>query len=110
MLMNGPDEQTAVIISIAWDSEPEAREFYDTFAEFTAGRTGADWTVSEGDESRLMFLPQQAISIRIEAASTLVLFTPDQAVLEALLQAAEGVGESESGEAEAEANATTTAN
>ena len=110
VLMQGPDEQTVALISIVWDSEPEAREFYDTFAEFTAARTGTEWTVSEGDESRLMLLPQQAISIRIEAVSTLVLFTPDQAVLEALLQGAEGAGESESGAAGVQANATTTAN
>ena len=81
--LEGPGGETAVVIAIVWDTEPDAEEFYNTFLDFTTARTGAQWVdgVPPGAASR-MALDGQVIFVTGAGTSTLVVFAPDDTAVE----------------------------
>ena len=82
-LMKGPEDESLLVLPIVWDSEADAREFMDTFLQFTQVRTGVQWEPAEGDgASRLMTLDDQVISISLDMTKTLLVFAPDDDTLE----------------------------
>ena len=89
-LFKGPLGGHLLVISIVWDTEDDAQEFFDTFKEFTESRTGGEWITpgSEGSPAR-MILPEQTIQMSIDMLSTLLMFAPDQQTLDTVSEALE---------------------
>ena len=85
-LVVGPDGRSVVALSSLWDAEPDSVEFYDTFLEFTAARTGVEWETTDGEVQRtaLMVLPDQQIFILGVQQAVIMIFAPDGATLEAV--------------------------
>ena len=77
----GPEDGTVALLSALWDTERDAREFYDAFVRFTVARTGGEWE-SLDDETALMTLPAQVIAVSIRAAETVAIVAPDLPTLE----------------------------
>ena len=96
-LLKGPQDESLLVLPIAWDSERDAREFRDTFVDYTEARTGLQWeSADDGTDSRLMKLDDQVIFVSREALDTLLVFAPDLSVLEAVrvaLGSDDGAGE-----------------
>ncbi len=90
-LYTGPDDESALILSVAWDTEQDSREFYDTFIEFTQARTGAE-KIGAGEDPNSTYLPMpgQVVFIGLEPQSTLVIFAPDLDTVDALKTAVMG--------------------
>ena len=90
-LLEGPQGETLLVLSIVWDTEADASEFRETFMRFTENRTGGQWQAQdEGVGTSRMTLPDQVIFIDLEASDTLVIFAPDSAVLEAVMAVLSG--------------------
>ena len=91
----GPDDETVVLLSALWDTERDAREFYDAFVRFTVLRTGGEWAPLD-DDTVVMTLPSQAIAAAIRSVETTVVVAPDAPTLEnvrsALRRDSEAVG------------------
>ena len=77
----GPEDETVVLVSALWDTERDAREFYDAFVRFTVARTGGEWEPPD-EESVLMTLPADVIAISIRGAETVTIVAPDLPTLE----------------------------
>ena len=77
----GPDDETVVLLSALWDTERDAREFYDAFVRFTVLRTAGDWEPLD-DDTMLMTRPSQAIAAAIAGAETTIIVAPDKPALE----------------------------
>ena len=77
----GPEDETVVLLSALWDTEPDAREFYDAFARFTVARTGGEWE-SLDEETVLMTLPAAVIAVSIRDAATVIIVAPDLPTLD----------------------------
>ena len=77
-LVAGPDGQSVVALSSLWDTEPDAVEFYNTFLEFTAARTGVEWETTDGEVQRtaLVVLPDQQIFILGVQQAVIMIFAP----------------------------------
>lgn len=77
-LLQGPQNESLLVISIVWDTNEDAREFYKTFQEFMTTRTEGKWIgVSETVPSTMMTLPDQHIYIELGSARTNVIFAAD---------------------------------
>jgi hypothetical protein len=75
--LRGPDDVSLLVVPLVWDTEEDAREFYNAFLEFTEARTGEKWEAPAGEDTdRTMKLPGQVISIDLEMMKTLVIFAP----------------------------------
>ena len=77
----GPEDGTVVLLSALWDTEPDAREFYDAFVRFTVDRTGGEWEPLD-DETVTMTLPNRVIAVSIRDAETAIIVAPDLATVE----------------------------
>ena len=83
-LLQGPQDESLLVLSIAWDTDEDAREFFDTFQQFMTARTGGQWgAAGEDATSTLMTLLDQRISIASGAARTNVIFAPDETTMKA---------------------------
>ena len=110
-LLEGPDGETAVVLAIVWDTEFDAVEFYNTFLSFTTTRTGGEWVdeVSSWTDAELFYkillqlllglttnqtatqwagaasrmaLDGQVIDVVGAGTLTLIVFAPDDTVVE----------------------------
>ena len=77
----GPEDETVVLLSALWDTEPDAREFYDAFVPFTVARTGGEWEPLD-DETVLMTLPGEAVAVSIRGSATVIIVAPDLPTLD----------------------------
>ena len=77
----GPEDETVVLLSALWDTEPDAREFYDAFVPFTVARTGGEWEPLD-DETVLMTLPAEAVAVSIRGSATVIIVAPDLPTLD----------------------------
>ena len=85
-MLEGPQGETLLVLSIVWDTEPDAVEFHAIFMQFTENLTGGVWQdENEALGTSRMTLPDRVIQIRIEASDTLVIFAPDSTVLETVM-------------------------
>ena len=84
-LLEGPQDESLLVLPIIWDTQEDAREFFDTFVEFTQSRTGALWDW-EGDEATAMSmtLPDQSIFVGLEERTVLLIFAPDSSTLDTM--------------------------
>ena len=81
-LLKGPEDQNLLVLSIVWDTDEDAREFFDTFQDFMVARTGGRWEAAgENATSTLMTLLDQSVSIVLGAAKTNVIFAPDETTM-----------------------------
>ena len=81
-LLKSPQDQNLLVLSVVWDTDEDAREFFDTFQRFMVARTGGQWEAAgEGATSTLMTLLDQRISIVLGAAKTNVIFAPDETAM-----------------------------
>ena len=84
-LLEGPENESVLVMRFVWDAEGEAKEFFDVFLEFMGNRTSAAWEMVDGDTRRLQLATaDQSVFISIDAADTLVIFAPDAATVEAV--------------------------
>ena len=91
VLFKGPEDDNLLVSLIAWDSEGDAQEFFDTFLDFMQTRTGAAWEMAGGDGSgQIMHLPDQSILLSLDADRTLLIFAPDAETLEIVRMALQG--------------------
>lgn len=82
-LFQGPDSRTVLASQIAWDTEEDAHEFFDTFMEFTSTRTRAQWQqVGDTPTSQAMVLPNQSIYVDVNGLQTRLVFAPDFQTME----------------------------
>ena len=87
-LLKGPEGENLLAMSFVWDSERDAREFFDTFLDYTVVRTGSQWEpVDEEEFARTMALRDQGIYLSLDSKSTLLIFAPDLALLETVIVA-----------------------
>ena len=77
----GPEDETVVLLSALWDTELDAREFYDAFVRFTVLRTAGDWKPLD-DDSMLMTLPGRVIAVSLHDSATAIIVAPDLPTLE----------------------------
>ena len=82
-LFRGPQDESLLVLAVTWDSENDAQEFFDIFAEFTEARTGAQWeTLEDGVTVSQMTLPEQVIFISSDMLKTELIFAPGPSILE----------------------------
>ena len=87
-LLTGPQDRNLLASLIAWDSENDAQEFFDTFLDLMRNRTGERWQMVSGDEkSWVMSLPEQRVFLGLGAAETLLILAPDGDSLETAMSA-----------------------
>ena len=90
-LLEGPQDQRALVSRISWDSRTDAQEFFDIFLDFMQTGTGAEWGLVDGrDTARVMETPDQSIYIDLDISNTLLIFAPGPGVLESTRTAVEG--------------------
>jgi hypothetical protein len=83
VLLKGPQDESLLLLSISWDTPEDAREFFDTFLEFTEVRTGSQWeSKGDGATANIMMLPDQSVFIGLDVTETLLIFAPDLLTLE----------------------------
>ena len=89
-LFHGPEGRVFFVLSHVWDTEQDAAEYYEAFADLTARRTGLEWSPHEGDSTwfgnwrtsqRLDFEGGGTIFMQIHGPRTVVVFAPDTAIL-----------------------------
>jgi hypothetical protein len=80
-LYTGPGDETVLLLSALWDTEQDAREFFDAFVQLTTARTGGEWE-SLGGDARLMTLPDELITVSLRNATTVVIMAPDLPTLD----------------------------
>ena len=98
-LLEGPNGDALLVLSILWDTEEDARQFTDAFAAFTQFRTKGEWEVLEDGAGARLALADQSIFIDLDATGTLVVFAPGADTLDKVMSAL--VGEDASAEAPA---------
>ena len=81
LLLDGPDDETVLILRAVWDTESDAVEFGNAFASFTQARVGGSWETPDEEAPLLIRLPEQVISLTVTMDTTLAVFAPDEAVL-----------------------------
>jgi hypothetical protein len=87
-ILGGPDDSSAVLSRVTWDSEDDAQEFFDTFQAFMAARTGEEWQVWDDDEmARVIASSGQSVLLNINGLDTLLVFAPDSHTMEAAYMA-----------------------
>jgi hypothetical protein len=92
-LLKGPQDESLLVLSFAWDTEKDAQEFFDTFLEFTELRTGGQWELaSDEGKAQVMTLPDQSIFAGIEGIETLLIFAPDPATVETVREGLAAAG------------------
>ena len=92
-LLKGPLDEIVLVLSIAWDTGDDALEFFDTFLESVQVRTGAVWDIAgDGQEASITTRPDQRVFIELDGKGTVMIFAPDQALLEATREGLTGVG------------------
>ena len=93
-LFHGPEGGVFFVLSHVWDTEEDATEYYEAFGALTARRTGQELIPHEGDSTwfghwrtaqRLDFESGGTIFMQIDGPRTVVIFSPDAAVLKAAL-------------------------
>ena len=87
-LLKNTQDESLLVWKVVWDSEDDAREFFDAFQGLMQAISGEDWEAVDGDDaSRLMNLTNQSIYLNIDALDTLMIFAPDVDTLEAARKA-----------------------
>ena len=91
-LLKSIDDRTVLYALIRWDGEDDAREFFDAFMEFSQARTGIQWELpAEGaDTQRILSLEDQEVFLNLTDSQTLLIFAPDQGLLDAAMSAQDG--------------------
>ena len=87
-LYTGPGDETVLVLSALWDTARDAREFFDTFLQFTSARTGGEWE-SLGEDTWLMTLADERIAVSLRGTATLVIVAPDRPTLDGVRSALE---------------------
>ena len=87
-LLKNTQDESLLVWKVVWDSEDDAREFFDAFQGLMQAISGEEWEGVDGDDaSRLMNLTNQSIYLNIDALDTLMIFAPDVDTLEAARKA-----------------------
>lgn len=82
LLLDGPDDKSALILRAVWDTVSDAEEFFNLFASFTHARAGGTWEILEKDTpSILLKLPEEVALLMIMENTTLAIFAPDETIL-----------------------------
>ena len=90
-LLKGPQDQNLLASLINWDSENDAKEFFDAFLDFMRARSDVEWTAIGDDAmTQVLNLPDQNIYINLDMADTLLIYAPDPITLEAARAALKG--------------------
>ena len=90
-LLKGPQEQNLLASLINWDSENDAKEFFDAFLDFMLARSDVEWEALGDDAmTQVLKLPDQNIYINLDMANTLLIFAPDPTTLETARAALKG--------------------
>jgi hypothetical protein len=87
-LFKGPDDENVLVLSIVWDSDRDAEEFFETVQANTEARTGVPWEDSPiAVNARSVSLPDRHIYIEQDVLVTLMIFTPNADFVETMRQA-----------------------
>ena len=90
VLLRGPQDENLLFLSISWDTQEDAEEFFGTFHEFMEVRTGLQWDpVSDGATASIMTVPDQSVFIGLDTMETVLIFAPDLLTLETVRAALE---------------------
>lgn len=82
LLLDGPGDESALILRAVWDTVSDAEEFFNLFASFTHARAGGTWEILEKETpSILLRLPEQVVLLMITEDTTVAIFAPDETVL-----------------------------
>ena len=82
LLLDGPDGETVLLLRAIWDTESDAVEFGNAFAQATEVRVGETWETLDEDVSALLIKPpDQVIFFTTAVDTTFAIFAPDEAVL-----------------------------
>ncbi|MCL0099469.1 hypothetical protein M1O55_01190 [Dehalococcoidia bacterium] len=85
LLLDGPENESAMILRAVWDTESDAAEFVNAFAQFTHARAGGTWEILEKENpSLLLRLPKQVVLLTIALNTTVAIFAPDEDVLNSI--------------------------
>ncbi|MDP7578198.1 MAG: hypothetical protein QGF12_01480, partial [SAR202 cluster bacterium] len=85
LLLNGPENESAMILRAVWDTESDAAEFVNAFAQFTHARAGGTWEILKKENpSLLLRLPEQVVLLTIALNTTVAIFAPDEDVLNSI--------------------------
>ena len=94
VLLHGPEGGVFFVLSHVWDTAEDADEFYEAFGDLTARRTGLEFSPHEADSTwfghwrtaqRIDFEGGGAIFMQIDGPRTVVIFSPDAAILKPAL-------------------------
>ena len=80
VLLSGPNDAIALASLIAWDTEDDAADFYQTFLHHMASLTGSQWKTSDREGTQQMVLLNRTVLLRLDGDRTLLIVAPDAAL------------------------------
>ena len=87
-LLKGPNDESVLVLRIAWDTERDADEFFEIFLRFMQARTGIDWAAVDDEGIKQQIdLPGQSVFMSLDLQETLVIFAPDPDIIETVATA-----------------------
>lgn len=77
VLLSGPNDAIALASLIAWDTEDDAAEFYQTFLHHMTSMTDFQWETSGTENTQQIVLLNRTVLLRLDGDRTLLIVAPD---------------------------------